>query len=221
MRIIERLRRSAWGLAAAGCLAAAIANSGSVRAAASQSQTRKGETVMSDSATTAGSDQPQSLNVKVGDKAPDFSLPMYPSGTFKLSDYRGKQAVVLYFYPKDDTPGCTKEACTFRDTHGEFGKAGAAIFGVSQDSLDSHKAFTDKFSLPFPLLVDEGDKVRLLYGMPDPQVPLHARVTYVIDKQGVVRHIIGAGPDQIEVEEHITQALEWVKKLAAEDQGAA
>src|SRR5262249_39124341 len=133
--------------------------------------------IMADNPTDPAAAEPPSLNLKVGDTAPDVSLPEFPSGTFNLADYRGKKTVVLYFYPKDDTPGCTKEACAFRDTHDDFAQADAVIFGVSQDSLESHKAFAGKFNIPFPLLVDEGDAVRKEFGMPDPQAPLHARVT--------------------------------------------
>jgi peroxiredoxin Q/BCP len=204
-------------LVAAGLVAAAITacNHTQTKAyAISRADGSKEQAAMSDTGTTP--ERHGSMNIQVGDKAPDFSLPMYPSGTFKLSDHLGKEVVVLYFYPQDDTPGCTKEACTFRDTHDDFVQAGAVIYGVSQDPLESHKDFAEKFHLPFPLLVDEGNRVREMFGMPDPLAPLHARVTYVIDKEGVVRHIIGAAPERVEVDEHITQALAWAKQLAAE-----
>jgi peroxiredoxin Q/BCP len=168
---------------------------------------------MSDNATPA----PQSLNLRVGDKAPDFTLPMFPEGEFTLSDLAGKRTVVLYFYPMDDTPGCTAQACSFRDLHEEFGKYNATILGVSADSLESHKAFTEKYSLPFSLLVDEESKLRHLFGMPNPDMELRARVTYIIDKHGVVRHIVNVGEEKVDVEVHIQESLDWAKKLAAED----
>src|SRR5687767_13587395 len=92
--------------------------------------------------------------IKVGDPAPDFETVNDRDQKVKLSDYRGKR-VVLYFYPKDDTPGCTRQACGFRDNYGGIESKNAVVLGVSPDGLDSHQAFRDKFSLPFPLLVDE------------------------------------------------------------------
>jgi peroxiredoxin Q/BCP len=210
---MQRLQLQLGALALA-CLAAVGGHDGPARAAASPAAPAK-ESKMSD--TSAPAEQPESLNVKVGDPAPDFTLPMFPSGNFTLSELRGKRTVVLYFYPQDDTPGCTAQACSFRDLHEQFGKYDAVILGVSQDSLESHKAFTEKYSLPFSLLVDEGGKLRHLFGMPDPALELRARVTYVIDKQGVVRHIVNALPDKVDVEVHIQEALEWAKQLNAED----
>lgn len=101
---------------------------------------------------------------KVGDKAPAFSLPALPDGkTVKLSDYKGKK-VVLYFYPKDMTPGCTTEACDFRDAHAGFGGE-TVVLGVSPDSVESHKKFAEKYELPFPLLADEDHAVAEKYGL--------------------------------------------------------
>lgn len=177
-------------------------------------------TKMTDTATTTK--QPaEPLNVKVGDSAPDFTMPMSPAGSFTLSEKLGKETVVLYFYPMDDTPGCTAQACSFRDRQAEFAQYGAAIYGVSKDSLDSHAAFAGKYELTFPLLMDEDGALRTLFGMPDPAVDFRSRLTYVIDKQGVVRHIVNGGAEPEEVEAHITQALEWARKLADEEQRAA
>ena len=103
--------------------------------------------------------------VRVGEPAPDFTLPATTGGTISLADFRGKQPVVLYFYPKDDTPGCTKEACAFRDVWSEFQRKGAAILGVSIDSLKSHEKFKNKHALPFLLLSDEGAEVARRYGV--------------------------------------------------------
>jgi len=101
---------------------------------------------------------------KEGTTAPDFELPDDSGKTVRLSDLRGKP-VVLYFYPKDDTPGCTKEACGFRDDYGRYARAGAVVLGVSPDTSKSHTAFKEKFDLPFPLLADETKKVSKLYGV--------------------------------------------------------
>ena len=100
--------------------------------------------------------------LEVGDRAPDFTLPSSSGGNVKLSSYKGKN-VVLYFYPKDDTPGCTKEACTFRDNLPKFGAMDAVLLGVSKDSLDSHSKFIGKYDLNFTLLSDEDLKVNNLY----------------------------------------------------------
>ncbi len=106
---------------------------------------------------------PSTRELTVGDQAPDFTLPSSTGKSVKLSDLRGKK-VVLYFYPKDDTPGCTKEACAFRDNLPQFGKMDAIILGVSKDSLDSHEDFIKKYGLNFTLLSDEDLKVNNLYG---------------------------------------------------------
>src|SRR5579885_2102436 len=103
------------------------------------------------------------MPLTVGSKAPAFDLPAFPSGRYKLSQLKGKY-VVLYFYPRDDTPGCTREACDFRDQHGEFG-SDVVVLGVSPDTLASHEKFASKFSLPFPLLADEDHAVAEKYGV--------------------------------------------------------
>jgi len=152
------------------------------------------------------------LDVKVGDKAPDFTLPMYPGNAdFTLSDHLGRDTVVLYFYPGDDTPVCTKQAQLFRDHLADFEAAGAKIYGVSADSLDSHKAFALKYGLPFPLLADTDGRVRELFGMPDGQRDIQGRATYIIDGDGVVRHTILEADD---MPRHVTEALDWVQRLA-------
>jgi peroxiredoxin Q/BCP len=111
--------------------------------------------------------------------------------------------VVLFFYPKDDTPGCAKQACAFRDDHEEFGKLDAEVFGVSSDSVDSHKRFARKHSLPFLLLSDEGGTVRKLYGVPNTFGLFPGRVTYVIDAEGTVRHVFAS---QLDVDKHVEEA---------------
>jgi len=125
----------------------------------------------------------------------------------RLGDFLGKP-VVLFFYPKDDTPGCTKEVCAFRDNFEEYGKLDAEVIGVSSDSVESHKAFVQKHDLPFALLSDEGGKVRKLYGVPNTLGLFPGRVTYVIDEQGVVRHIFSS---QLGVERHVQEAIEALR----------
>ena len=126
-----------------------------------------------------------------------------------LKDFLGEKVVILYFYPKDDTPGCTKEACAFRDEHEEFGKLDAEVVGVSSDSVESHRRFAEKHDLSFTLLSDEGGKVRRMYGVPNTFGIFPGRVTYVIDEAGVVRHVFSS---QIGAVKHVEGAL---KSLAA------
>ena len=142
--------------------------------------------------------------VEVGAPAPDFTLPDQAGQPVSLKDYKGKNAVVLYFYPKDNTPGCTAEACSFRDSYDVFKEAGAEVIGVSSDSEDSHQGFAAKHGLPFVLLSDQGGKVRKLYGVPATFGLLPGRVTYVIDKDGVVRHVFNS---QFGATKHVEEAL--------------
>ena len=152
-------------------------------------------------------------SVKVGDKAPDFTLPSQSGDQVRLQDRLGEQVVVLYFFPKDNTPGCTAEACAFRDSHEVFVDAGAEVIGVSSDSVDSHKGFAGKHELPFTLLSDEGGKIRKAYGVPSVLGMLPGRVTYVIDRTGTVRHIFNS---MTRIDRHVNQALDMVKQLQAE-----
>jgi thioredoxin-dependent peroxiredoxin len=141
--------------------------------------------------------------VKAGDHAPDFALPDADGKEVRLADLRGKP-VVLYFYPKDDTPGCTKEACSFRDQYEDFRDAGAVVIGVSSDSGESHRKFTEKYKLPFMLLSDRGGAVRKLYGVPATLGLLPGRVTFVIGADGVVRHVFNS---QLAATRHVAEAL--------------
>jgi peroxiredoxin Q/BCP len=142
--------------------------------------------------------------VKVGERAPEFSLPDAEGRTFRLSEQRAKKPIVLYFYPKDDTPGCTREACGFRDQYEEFQRLGAEVVGVSSDSSASHQRFAAKHRLPFTLLADEGGAVRRLYGVPATLGLLPGRVTFVIDREGIVRHVLNS---QLDFRRHISEAL--------------
>lgn len=150
------------------------------------------------------------MTVKVGDTAPDFTLPSQTGTPVSLHDFRGKKAVVLYFYPKDDTPGCTTQSCAFRDKYEAFKDAGAEVIGVSGDSLASHQQFASKHNLPFTLLSDSGNMLRKLYGVPSTLGILPGRVTYVIDRDGVVRHIFNS---QMNFKAHIEEALKTLRQI--------
>jgi thioredoxin-dependent peroxiredoxin len=148
--------------------------------------------------------------VSVGSKAPEFILPSQSGEMVNLKDFLGKKPLVLFFYPKDDTPGCTKQACAFRDEYEAFGQLDAEVIGISSDSVESHKNFAEKHSLPFLLLSDEGGKVRKLYGVPTTFGLFPGRVTYVIDAEGVVRHIFAS---QLGVEKHVEEAREALSSV--------
>jgi peroxiredoxin Q/BCP len=149
--------------------------------------------------------------VKVGDRAPDFTLPDQSNRMVSLKDYVGKKVIVLYFYPKDFSSGCTAEACAFRDSYDVFKEAGAEVIGVSSQSVDSHRRFALANTLPFVLLSDESGKVRKLYGVPSSLGLLPGRVTYVVDKEGIVRHMFSS---QFNPAKHIEEALRIVKELS-------
>jgi peroxiredoxin Q/BCP len=142
--------------------------------------------------------------VKVGSVAPNFTLPSQAGEMVSLKDLLGRKAVVLFFYPKDDSPGCTKEVCAFRDNFAEFGKLDAEVIGISSDSVESHRRFAVKHDLSFTLLSDEGGNIRGLYGVPNTFGLFPGRVTYVIDKEGAVRHIFASQPS---VKRHVQEAL--------------
>jgi peroxiredoxin Q/BCP len=148
--------------------------------------------------------------IGAGDRAPDFALPDRTGRTVRLGDYRGKQAVVLYFYPKDDTPGCTAESCSFRDQYQDFKDAGAEVIGVSSDSAESHARFADKHRLPFVLLADKGGGLRKQYGVPATLGVLPGRVTFVIDREGVVRHVFNS---QFKATKHVAEALDALRRF--------
>lgn len=152
-------------------------------------------------------------SVQTGDTAPDFTLPSQSGTSVSLSDYLGKKVVVLYFYPKDNTPGCTAEACAFRDSYEAFTDNGAEVIGISSDSVDAHGKFSGKHNLPFVLLADKGGAVRKSYGVPNALVILPGRVTYVIDLEGTVRHVFSSMSN---IGGHINEALAVVKDLQAD-----
>lgn len=152
------------------------------------------------------------MAIKVGDTAPDFALPAQNGSTVSLRDFRGKQAVVLYFYPKDDTPGCTAESCAFRDQYEVFKAAGAEVIGVSGDSQESHQQFAAKHKLPFILLSDKGDQVRKLYGATTAFGFIPGRVTYVIDQEGIVQYVFDS---MLNFKGHVEETLKTLQQLTA------
>ena len=152
---------------------------------------------------------------RVGERAPDFTLPTQAGNTVGLRDFRGTKHVVLYFYPKDDTPGCTREACDFRDTYKQLAKQDIVVLGVSKDSVESHQRFAAKHELPFPLLSDSGSDVaerygawkeKSLYGKKSMGIE---RTTFLIDKQGVLRRIF----PRVRVEGHADEIAAAVSEL--------
>lgn len=150
---------------------------------------------------------------QTGDRAPTFTAQAHTGQQVALADFQGKHVVVLYFYPKDDSPVCTKEACAFRDAYEDFVQAGAVVIGVSSDSPERHQAFARGQRLPFLLLADESGSLRKAFGVPKTLGLLPGRVTYVIDKAGLVRHVFNS---QFSADRHVAEALEIVRKLAQE-----
>lgn len=152
------------------------------------------------------------MTLAIGEAAPNFELPASNGEKVKLSNFKGKN-VVLYFYPKDMTPGCTTEACDFRDYHDEFSKLNAVILGISTDSLDKHKKFIEKYDLPFLLLADEDHQVCELYGVWKLKKNFGKeymgieRSTFVIDQQGR----LAKEWRKVKVKGHVEEALEFIK----------
>lgn len=156
---------------------------------------------------------------EAGQMAPEFTLPSQTGDTpVSLADYRGKQAVVLYFYPKDDTPGCTTESCQFRDMSGPYTDAGAAILGISLDSVDSHRKFAEKYTLPFPLLADTDAVVSTAYGAYKEKNNYGKkymgieRTTFVIDRDGRIAKVF----PRVRVDGHGDAVLTFVQGLPKE-----
>jgi peroxiredoxin Q/BCP len=148
--------------------------------------------------------------IQLGDKCPIFSLPNQSGELIHISEYLGKQKLVLFFYPKDDTPGCTKEACEFRDRYADFLTEGCSVFGISSDNLDSHVGFKEKHALPYDLLSDVKKEVRKLFGVPGNLFGLiPGRVTYVMDEKGIV---IGVFNSQLDPIGHIETALKLIRQ---------
>ena len=141
----------------------------------------------------------------IGDRVPDFSLLDQHGNTFHADDFIGQKAMVIYFYPKDDTPGCTREACTFRDNYQDFSDHDVVVVGISSDNVESHRNFAEKYSLPFTLLSDEDQEVRKLFGVKKSLLGLFpGRETFVVDKKG---NIVFKFNSQLKVERHVEHAL--------------
>lgn len=147
--------------------------------------------------------------IEIGDKIPSFSLKNQAGELVNVSAQTGKP-MVIYFYPKDDTPGCTKQACKFRDEFEKFTELGVIVIGISGDSVEKHEEFAEKYKLPFTLLSDKNDEVRQLFGVPNSMLFFPGRVTYIIDKAGTVKYIFNS---QFAAEKHIKVALEKLSEL--------
>jgi peroxiredoxin Q/BCP len=150
-------------------------------------------------------------NISIGDHVPLFSLKDQYGNQFDLISFIGKKKLVIYFYPMDDSPGCTKEACYFRDQFEVFKEADAMIIGISSQSVESHKRFAEKYKLTFTLLSDIGDKIRSLFGVRTNMFGLlKGRVTFIVDKSGTVVYIFSS---QLKAEQHVDEALRILKEI--------
>lgn len=148
--------------------------------------------------------------LKIGDKLPDLSLPNEKGEDTRLYDQIGKHPQLIYFYPKDETPGCTMEACTFRDYHNEFAEHGAIVYGISNDSVKSHERFKKKHSLNFSLLSDQNRKAEKAFGVKRNLFGLlPGRVTFLADKEGIIRFIFDSATQP---KKHVLEALRFLKK---------
>jgi peroxiredoxin Q/BCP len=149
--------------------------------------------------------------IKIGSTVPAFTLPDQNGNLFDINSVLGKKNIVIYFYPKDDSPGCTKEACSFRDQFEVFNEADAVIIGISGQSVESHKEFAEKHRLSFTLLSDEGNKIRKQFGVPSGLLGLlPGRVTFVADKKGKVIYIFNS---QTQTTRHVDEALRILREL--------
>jgi len=151
------------------------------------------------------------IKVKTGDQAPDFEGPTSDGSKLGLKNFVGKTNVVLYFYPKDDTPGCTKEACSFRDNISPIRKMGAEVVGVSLDSITSHEKFTTKYNLPFPLISDKEKQIAKAYGVLKDTGTSASRVTFIIDKKGKVAKVF----PKVDVTKHTDEVVAALKELGS------
>lgn len=150
------------------------------------------------------------MAIQTGDKLPEFSLKDQNGNDFSITSLIGKKVLVIYFYPKDYTPGCTKEACSFRDSYEDLKSLGAEVIGISDDSVLRHQKFSKSYSLPFILLSDTGNKVRKLFGVPSNLFGLiPGRVTYVVDKKGIVVLAF----DSMNASMHMRKAKEIIEKF--------
>ena len=153
---------------------------------------------------------PDQNEIQIGKPAPDFVLPCSTGEPIRLSDFRGKSEVVLFFYPKDNSPACTAQACSFRDHYEAFRDAGAEVIGISSDSEASHERFARFWKLPFFLVSDDKGEVRARYGVSRTLGLFPGRVTYLIDREGVIRHIFSS---QFQPGRHVSEMLEALRKM--------
>jgi peroxiredoxin Q/BCP len=151
------------------------------------------------------------IRLKAGDPAPDFEGPTSNGSRLGLKNFLGKKNVVLYFYPKDDTPGCTKEACSFRDNLQPIRSMGAEIIGVSLDSIESHGKFASKYGLSFPLISDKEKRIANAYGVLKDTETSTSRVTFIIDKTGKVAKVF----PKVDVTKHTEEVVSALKELAS------
>jgi peroxiredoxin Q/BCP len=150
------------------------------------------------------------MELKVGDKIPNFTAKDTNGDDFNSLDLIGKKPLVIYFYPKDNTPGCTTQACSFRDQYEDFKDLGAEVIGISSDSIASHQKFTEQYKLPFILLSDSDKKIRALFGVPSNLFGLiPGRVTYVADAAGTIIMVFNS----MKAKNHIPKALEAIREL--------
>lgn len=147
--------------------------------------------------------------LNIGDKAPDFEAETDKEEKIRLSEFKGKSHVVLYFYPKDNTPGCTKEACSFRDNMARLTPYGIMVLGVSTDSVTSHQRFRDKFDLNFPLISDKSKEIARTYGVLPRGKKTAQRTTFLIDKEGKIRFIW----PKVKVAGHVDEILEKIQEI--------
>ncbi len=152
------------------------------------------------------------MSISIGDSCPHFSLQNQDGQTINIQDYFGNKNVVIYFYPKDNTAGCTKEACSFRDAMQDLNNLDCEVVGISADNVASHKAFANQFRLTFNLLSDVGNSVRKSFKVPANLFGLiPGRVTYIVNKEGKVIHIINS---QMNPDKHIKETIEIISSLS-------
>ncbi len=150
------------------------------------------------------------MALQIGNSIPVFSAIDANGNLFSSAAVIGIKPVVIYFYPKDDTPGCTVEACTFRDQYQDFQDLGAEVVGISSDNVKSHQKFANKYNLPFILLSDTDKKIRKMFGVPNDFLGLiSGRATYVIDKNGIIQFVF----DSTSAKNHIKKALDFLKRM--------
>lgn len=155
----------------------------------------------------------ETKSLGVGDPAPEFALPSATGSIVRLADFRGKAEVVLFFYPKDDTAVCTKEACSFRDSYEAFREAGAEVIGISSDSAESHQKFADRNRLPFLLLSDSDGQVRARYGVRKTLGLIPGRTTFLIDRDGIIRSLFSS---QFQAARHVSETLGVLQTIRKE-----